>query len=135
MDDGRLCSICCSLLKHAVAILPAAPPVSGQSSAVRVTLCRCVGCALFENLRALNRTPRPRVAAALRSPLAYPAAHWAHGGLDGVKFRPLASLLLPRAPPPPPPYNYNQGAAGPLRCFRSIFSSPAFQTLSSASSR
>jgi hypothetical protein len=33
--------------------------VSGQSSAVHVPLCRCVSCALCENLRAPNRTPHP----------------------------------------------------------------------------
>jgi hypothetical protein len=37
-------------------------PVSRQSSPVRVSLCRCVGCALCEDLPALrapNRTPHP----------------------------------------------------------------------------
>jgi hypothetical protein len=34
-------------------------PVSGQSSVVHVSLCRCVSCALCENLRAPNRTPHP----------------------------------------------------------------------------
>jgi hypothetical protein len=46
-------------------------PVSGQSSVVYVPLCRCVSCALCENLRAPNRTPHP-------SRCALPAARCLH---------------------------------------------------------
>jgi hypothetical protein len=54
---------------HALRAPPAAHhtlPVSGQSSAVRVSLCRCESCALCENLRAPNRTP-PHPSRSLRS--------------------------------------------------------------------
>jgi hypothetical protein len=50
---------------HSPACTPQAPsaahhalPVSGQSSAVHVSLCRCVSCALCENLHAPNRLCR-----------------------------------------------------------------------------
>jgi hypothetical protein len=50
-------------------------PVSGQSSAVHIPLCRCVGCPLCKNLRAPNRTPHP-------SRCALPAALWAKSPLQ-----------------------------------------------------
>jgi hypothetical protein len=44
---------------YACVLLLNALPVSDQSSVVHVSLCRCVGCALCEHLRAPDRTPQP----------------------------------------------------------------------------
>jgi hypothetical protein len=64
-DGSALHSPACTLRAPSAARPPAqhrALPVSGQSGAVHVSLCRWViscFCALGKNLRAPNRTPRP----------------------------------------------------------------------------
>jgi hypothetical protein len=68
---SALHSPACSQALRAPSAAHHALPVSGQSSAVHVPLCRCVSCALCENLRAPNRTPHP-------SRCALPAARYLH---------------------------------------------------------
>jgi hypothetical protein len=71
-------------------------PVSGQSSVVHVPLCRCVSCALCENLRAPNRTPHP-------SRCAMPAVRCLHLSLCIIRFLSVGSsrcVLKPWRTPP-----------------------------------